>query len=512
MRRRRHRYISPAKKRFRKRLLVIGAICILVLAVLILLLPAITGGRVALLPFQKSSANSGQQTPKPEKSPFRWPWQKEETPSPTPSATPAGLESSPEGEEDTPSPSQSETPAAISTQPYPIQLDVNITDGARMQVVEQITYTNTTNSLQDGLLLHFPAAAMLEGGLTRLTYDGLANNAAYQMDSQQGLLTLALNEPLLPGQTLRITMAYTLVLPEGTGTLAYRPGDNAVIASDFYAYLAAYDPQTEQWFPDATQALTDITANITMPANYSLANSGKQVSRATLSTGNLRVLVEDMSSRHFGFATGTERLRNETVNLDNFTITNFATRSSTVVRVSELSGAVLQYYGETLGLPSADGDGINVMATELDRQTATWNNLILYNEDAFDDVNEFRYQYAVAVARLYFPEGAGIDANTEAFNTLLCHTLAARYVERSQTAELADLAYGHVAESKAFSQIIQNMPQGNFAQALQQYRMDALAGPFNIQVFYNGLSGSNAPSVESLLLEYRQRSEGASLS
>lgn len=508
MKHRRHRYISPAKRRFRKRLLTIIVIAVVVLGIVLLLLPTVTGGRVALLPFQR---DGGAGTPKPSKSPFRWPWQKE-SPSPTPTPTPLPGSSAPSPEDEL-LPSHQEQPAyvATATAPYPLQLDVNITEAARMQVVEQITYTNTSNNTQSELLLHFPAASLVDGSLSRLTYDGLANQADYQLDTQAGRLTLPLNQELLPGQTLRITFSYALQLPDGAGPLSYQQGEGTVIASDFYAYLASYDPQAAQWLPEQQRGLplADITANITLPAGFVLGNSGSQTNRATLSTGSIRVLVEDISARRFGFATASDGLRNETITLDagDFTVTNHAARSSTVVRVSELSNAILGHYNGYMGLPSADGDGINVLESALDQPTATWNNLILYNRDAFGDANEFRYQYALALARLYFSEGAGIDQNTEAFNTLLCHTLASAYVESSQSAEVAAAAYAHAPESSALNQIFQNMPDGAFGQALQQYRMDAVAGVFNLQSFYTALPGSSVPAVESLLLEYRQRTE-----
>lgn len=511
MKQTRRRYVSPAKRRFRKRLLVVVIAAAVVVLALLLLLPTITGGRVTPLPFQRSRQSNPASA---EKTPFRWPWQKEPsaTPSITPAPTPLAGAISPTAEDGMlPGALTASSPVTVLSTPYPIQLDVNITERGRMQVVEQITYTNTTSDTQMELLLHFPAASLVDGGLSRLAYDGLTNTQAYHLDAPSSLLTLPLNEGLLPGQTLRVTFAYVLNVPEGTSALSFQSEDNTIIAADFYATLATYDPAQSQWLADQHRGLplTDITANITMPAGYALANSGAQVSRNTLSTGNIRVLVEDMSSRGFAFATGDDGMRNETITVadSEFTVTNHAARSSTVVRVSELSSAILGHYSRYMGWPAADGNGINVLETLIAQPTATYNNLVLYNENSYDDVNEFRYQYALALARIYLPEGAAADQSAEAFNTLLCNTLASLYVEGSQSADIAAAAYAHVPESSALSQIIQNMPEGALAQALQQYLVDGSTGGFQLQAFYSALPSSSVPAVESLLLEYRQRTE-----
>lgn len=521
MRRRRHRYTSPAKRRLRKRLLLIAGVVILLLLILLFALPTITGGRVALLPFQKG--HNAAKTPSPSKTPFRWPWQKEEEEESAQTTPAPSLQ--PMEESVAQSAPPMETPQSAVSIPrasYPIQLDIALTEGNRVQIVEQITHTNASSHIQSEVQLHFPAISLMEGGLTRLTLDGLVNELDYSIDPQSGLMVLPLNQPLLPGESLRITFSYILALSEGNPLLSYDSEGGSYVLSNFYAYLAAYDENSDAWYTDVSLGLPlqDVTANVTMSTDYTLANSGRQASHASLSTGNQRVRIEDMASQSFALATGAGNLRNETVTQGEFSITNYAPRSSTVVRISELSQAILQYYSEThkLGMPAADGNGVNVLSTTLDQPCVAFNNLILYNADSFSDTNEFRYQYAVALARLYFPAGASIDENTEAFNELLCSALAASYVESSQSEELAEIAYAHAPEGRSLIQVLRDlpaevaMPDYSMGDTLYQYYSNTVMGIFDIQSLYAALPASAMPSVESLLLSYRQRTEGGMVS
>lgn len=514
---RERRYRSQTQRRASRRNNWIIAIVVILLIVLVAMpLLARYGPLPDALDFWPGGSTSSSQTASTDSTDqsggFRWPWSKpratalpEETPTPVPTNFSA-LEATaaPVTAEDIVFNESYVTDAT----PQTILLDVSIADNMQtVQVVEQIQYRNQTDRTLTEVLLHFPATSLLSNvnePFSQVVLDGADPATAYQFTSDSSLLRLTLNSALLPQSVVRITLAYDLTIPAGTAINAV--ADTGLRLADFYAYPAQY--QGGAWIErtDGYLPVVNITANVTAAESLNVFSSGDTITKSSVANGS-RTKYEDNLSRHFAIALSASELRDDRVQIgegDSATsVRNYAAGSSNVIRITELSAAILEQYRERFG--SVSMPIVNIVASSLSTPYYVADDLIFYDLTTFTDNNEFRYQFARALAELYFPQDSSYDPMAIAFNDLLTHQLSANYVITSQGANQAEFAYAHCPEASQLSSYIQSIGAETFQAAIAQYRLNALNSSFVFSNMTDALSVESATELRTIVTAYSDR-------
>jgi hypothetical protein len=122
-------------------------------------------------------------------------------------------------------------------------------DGHRLQAEQQILYINQTGiELPEILLLVEPNRYPGGFSIDSISLENGEQSADYSLNENE--LLLPLPEPLLPGNTLDINLAYTLTLPNQNAPYGYT--DRQTNLGDWYPYVPPYLPE-DGWLvrPDA---------------------------------------------------------------------------------------------------------------------------------------------------------------------------------------------------------------------------------------------------------------------
>ncbi len=445
---------------------------------------------------------------------IRWPWAKPraslmpaETAAPTPQVSSFSSFDSALDE-----PLSSESAASMEAinmgvgderAPQKCHLEIFVSNDLRkVEITQQISYRNQTDRPLTEVMLRFPGAERSttpDAPFSRVVVDGLLPTEEVAYDRTAQTLRIPLGKSLLPESEARIILAYSLTLPDGQGLNAVSSG--SLRMASFYAYPAYF--QGGAWLTNVTSSLPamDMSVNITVPNDTLLLGSGSVVRKTNLADGS-RTQFGHPGARNFAIAVDKNPMSEERVVVGAISANTYSEGSSTVIRINELTNAILQQYSGRFG---ALTNNITLISASLDTPYLVANPLIFFDKTVFSNNNEFRYQFARALAELYFPSHSGYDNTSTAFNDLLTHQLAANYVVTSQGATQSDFAYAHCPEARDLSGLIAGMEPGIFDTAIATYRLSSLDKNADINQLYGALDVQTAAALKRIVDAYAAR-------
>lgn len=231
------------------------------------------------------------------------------------------------------------------------------------------------------------------GGLlqtTDLKIDGLP--AKGHVESGRTALRVELSSPLPPGESVVISMAYELIVPEtmsgNYGLLGFFEG--ILVLDTFYPMIPAYDENG--WYAHYPYQNGDLTytdasfylVEVTAPADIVLASSGSVVEEV-VQDGKQYLKIASGPARDFYLA-GSKRFEVVSRKFDDITVNSYALREDATIQEIALnvSGQALQIFSDLFGAyPYTEFDVLSspMLALGIEYPGITAIYLELYDED-----------------------------------------------------------------------------------------------------------------------------------
>ena len=303
----------------------------------------------------------------------------------------------------------------ISMQPrYAMDMVLSET-ASQITVSQQIYFTNKhTEALRDIALL-WPEAE------SALSVDSIIlneQNVTSLMQSGQGrLYSIPLTEPIAPEAEGRMTLIYTLILPESK-TVPGTNGRSRAIANCM-PLLAPYNGT--QWLEDDLSRFGNVAeflATIQVPAQveFDIAASGKGVEVAQTHENMITTQYELKNSPTYAMAVGSS-MRTQTVTVENSSLYFYVYHTSQANTWAENTQPLLTYMRDTFG----DADNpIHVFETDLAEDSIQFGDIIFVNQEIVDSQRR-------NADRILAPHLANIWLNSSAKQNPALAELFARY-------------------------------------------------------------------------------------
>lgn len=494
------RYESPSQRRRRRRrtasFSILGVVALLVLA-------PIVGTRLGL-PYDLNILHFAKKTVMTVTAPFKTPLSSalnSATPSPVSSPTPIAASDAGEDEnaaflpETTPP-----LPADIAEprQRYALELTLN-DDASRLDVKEQIEYTNPNVAAIEAIPLRVYAGEprAVEGQAqsqlvwSRVIVDGQA--CAYTPDdTDPSIVWVHLPATIAPGQTARMSLAFSCELPDNTA--AFGRSSRSVRLTNFYPTAAGFGPNG--WLLDPPNGMPvpyyamkgDYTVSLIAPDAEAIHATGQVTQQ---SDGSWKIEAENV--RDIAIVFGPDRrLTTEGK------IQVSASRTAKMNRLLENAKAILAYDAAILG---PYNESLAIFESGIDSGSATHAGLIVIDVPDDERDSKLATRLAFAIARLFFGSDIAGDATATALNELICQDLAARYA--ISIGADPDEAYEGRPEAKEWADLLSALPAGDYDAALREYRIAANGRAANAQDFGANWDSALRDGVFALVERYR---------
>lgn len=443
--RRKKRYVSRGyAKRKRKRIFLIVITIIIIAAALGLIIKPAREKLLSLPPFPQIQG-WWQQLIDPEKDSAQQA-QSEitnlETIAPSPSASPS-----------------SEANAVASTEAlsdelldldsnYHFEVRPDIQDGiVHMDIIQQITFSNTgSSSLQDVLLI-LPDASV-NFTMTQIVAEGqnLLDQATSEGERQ---LRIPLSEPLVAGASLRLTLGYEINLAQGTGLPSYN--GRSIFAANFYPALASRDDA--KWIADElvqTAISAKFSASIhPFGSEYTLAAGGQKQKSASQSSD--LILYNSENNPAFAFAAGSD-MRSGSISASNTTVDFYFYHTGKVTSWSGQFQPALDYL---VGLFGDYAQPIAVFEGALESQCEANGGMVFVDESWVEQLNQSNERLLLTeISKLYLAPAAHQD--------LWLYGLLSRYIGQNYGRDYQEILENQAsaAEDGASGILEQPLPDG----------------------------------------------------
>ena len=294
-------------------------------------------------------------------------------------------------------------------------LDMTLSETANQITVSQQIYFSNTHSepLQDIALL-WPVAE------DALSVDSIIlneQNVTSLMQSGQGnLYTIPLTEPLAPEQDGRMTLLYTITLPESK-TVPGTNGRSRAIAN----CMPLLAPYNGEWVEDAASRfgnLAEFLVTIHVPKNveFDIAASGQSVEVAQANDNMNTLQYELKRMPAYALAIGSS-MRSRHVPEENSALNIYVYHTSQANTWAENAESLLTYMRDTFG---DYANAIHVFEMDLEEDSLQIGDLIFLNQNTVDEQRR-------NADRILAPHMAHIWLNSSAEQNPALAELFARY-------------------------------------------------------------------------------------
>ena len=236
-------------------------------------------------------------------------------------------------------------------------LDIEIAEDAmHLRGREEVRFTNQeTTPLPEVVFRLFPNlwGASLE--VSDVQVDG--QPAQVRLEDGESALFVALPEPLLPGESLVISLSYALALPEGgSGNYGILGLDDGVLALPHaYPLIPAYDDQG--WYVELAPEYGDVLyadtsfylLRVRAPEDWTLVASGVSLERTV--SGGWQVVTFAAGPMRDIYLTASQDYRVASRDVGDVRIHSYAQpgKEEARDRTLEIAASALQYFEQTLG-------------------------------------------------------------------------------------------------------------------------------------------------------------------
>ena len=322
---------------------------------------------------------------------------------------------------------------------------------------ERVAFVNrTAAALEEVWFRLFPNADYYgDGGLAVDALRVGSTEIAAELAVAETALRVALPEPVVPGATVEIALAFTTTVPADSigsfGILNRDSVDGTWILADWYPIVAGYeegtgwdlDPPTEFGDPTfAESALYDVV--LTVPSELRVVTSGSQVEEAPAGHGAVRRRYVAGPARDFTLVADDDYVA-VSAEADGTTVTSYAEPEAAAAGQRALAVAVraLEVYGDRFGAyPFAE---LDLVQTRLEGALGVaWAGLLfldgpeLYGIVAGERPELFESVVAHEVGHQWWGGTVGTNTNDHAFMVEgLTNYLAITYLEWTAGEEAA---------------------------------------------------------------------------
>lgn len=456
------RYESPSQKRKRKRRVLL--LSLLIFAGLAVLAPFV--GNKLGLPVDLNLLHVAKRVASNFAAPVVT--QNPSSPSAAPKASPSAGTS---GEEETPDGVTPADPTPTPEQPkirHKISMDLKFTeDWSRMDCTEVVEYHNPSQEALERIPFRIDSTPGNKLTWSRVIADGESCTTAPDA-ADPGIVWIQLPAPLADEASVRLTLIYSYEV--GTEKSDFGRASQSARFARFYPQPCAYTNGawvTEKAVRDGLPAYAeraDYSVKLQTQDDYYVSATGNGSK-----TGQGLWSFEAENVRDFAIAIGISR-REQDLTVGQASVHASAPHTAQKDRILASCEKILPFYETLMGPFSGQ---IDIYEEDISPDVVVHNGLILVNFG--DSVNEstFRYNIALAFARLRLGVDVSGDKNAGALNELLCHYMASQYAISIEGEENAEAIYARCPETKALHEIVKDLPAGAFANALQEYRVAA---------------------------------------